>query len=194
MSHYAVPLNPRFELVEAAVPKTPCAITSFSVPSRWLTVLVNRSDGTYSGELRNVPPTGETRAQILADYCEAEGLKLEESVAYADSTSDLPMLEAVGFAVAVNPEVRLAALARKRGFLPRRRVELRRVIENKKLQRPSDAWQAGRLRSRLTALLERRVPSATHPKRTISVRTNFSLSELPSSLRPYLSQLSMFPC
>ena len=26
-----------------------------------------------------VPPTGETRAQILADYCAAEGLKLEES-------------------------------------------------------------------------------------------------------------------
>ena len=40
-----------------------------------------------------------------------------ESVAYADSTSDLPMLEAVGFPVAVNPETRLAALARKRGWL-----------------------------------------------------------------------------
>jgi hypothetical protein len=38
-------------------------------------------------------------------------------VAYADSTSDLPMLEAVGFPVAVNPETRLAALARKRGWL-----------------------------------------------------------------------------
>ena len=64
-----------------------------------------------------MPPTGETRAQILADYCAAEGLRLEESVAYADSTSDLPMLEAVGFPVAVNPETRLAAIARKRGWL-----------------------------------------------------------------------------
>ena len=43
--------------------------------------------------------------------------KLEESIAYADSTSDLPMLEAVGFPVAVNPETRLAAIARKRGWL-----------------------------------------------------------------------------
>jgi HAD superfamily hydrolase (TIGR01490 family) len=76
-----------------------------------------RPDGTYSGNLSVVPPTGETRAQILADYCEAEGLKLEESIAYADSTSDLPMLEAVGFPVAVNPETRLAAIARKRGWL-----------------------------------------------------------------------------
>ncbi len=39
-----------------------------------------------------------------------------ESVAYADSASDLPMLEAVGFPVAVNPETKLAAIARKRGW------------------------------------------------------------------------------
>jgi len=76
-----------------------------------------RPDGTYSGELSKVPPTGETRAQVLADYCEAEGLSLEESIAYADSTSDLPLLEAVGFPVAVNPETRLAAIARTRGWL-----------------------------------------------------------------------------
>ena len=76
-----------------------------------------RADGSYSGELAEVPPTGEARAQVLRDYCAAEGLDPAESVAYADSTSDLPMLEAVGFPVAVNPETRLAALARKRGWL-----------------------------------------------------------------------------
>ncbi|MDP9465580.1 MAG: HAD-IB family phosphatase, partial [Actinomycetota bacterium] len=76
-----------------------------------------KPDGTYSGHLSRVPPTGETRAQILAEYCAAEGLKLEQSIAYADSSSDLPMLEAVGFPVAVNPETRLAAIARKRGWL-----------------------------------------------------------------------------
>ncbi len=76
-----------------------------------------KPDGTYAGELTDVPPTGETRAQLLTDYCDAEGLAMAESVAYADSTSDLPMMEAVGFPVAVNPETRLAALARKRGWL-----------------------------------------------------------------------------
>ena len=79
--------------------------------------LTTRPDGTYSGHLAGVPPTGEMRAQILADYCASEGLLLEESIAYADSTSDLPLLEAVGFPVAVNPETRLAAVARKRGWL-----------------------------------------------------------------------------
>jgi HAD superfamily phosphoserine phosphatase-like hydrolase len=76
-----------------------------------------RPDGTLSGEMKQVPPTGETRAQILHDYCAAEGLRIDEAVAYADSTSDLPLLEAVGFPVAVNPETRLAAIARKRGWL-----------------------------------------------------------------------------
>jgi HAD superfamily phosphoserine phosphatase-like hydrolase len=76
-----------------------------------------RPDGTYSGEMHSVPPTGEARAQILDDYCRAEGIDIGEAVAYADSSSDLPLFEAVGFPVAVNPETRLAAIARKRGWL-----------------------------------------------------------------------------
>ncbi|MEQ1788739.1 MAG: HAD-IB family hydrolase, partial [Acidimicrobiales bacterium] len=79
--------------------------------------LAQRADGTYRGELTDVPPTGEARAQALFDYADQHGFDVAEGVAYADSTSDLPMLEAVGFPVAVNPETRLAALARKRGWL-----------------------------------------------------------------------------
>ena len=75
-----------------------------------------RSDGTLTGELDVGPPTGEQRALILQDYADAHGLLLEESVAYADSASDLPMLEAVGHPVAVNPETKLATIARKRGW------------------------------------------------------------------------------
>jgi HAD superfamily hydrolase (TIGR01490 family) len=73
-------------------------------------------DGVLTGELDEVPPTGEARALVMAAYAEAEGLSLAESVAYADSASDLPMLEAVGFPVAVNAEPKLAAIARKRGW------------------------------------------------------------------------------
>jgi alcohol-forming fatty acyl-CoA reductase len=79
--------------------------------------LAVRPDGTYRGELTDVPPTGEARASALWDWAEGHGFDPAEGVAYADSTSDLPMLEAVGFPVAVNPETRLAALARKRGWL-----------------------------------------------------------------------------
>jgi fatty acyl-CoA reductase len=73
-------------------------------------------DGRFTGELDTSPPTGEARALIMADYAGAFGLDLAESVAYADSASDLPMLEAVGHPVAVNPEAKLAAIARKRGW------------------------------------------------------------------------------
>jgi alcohol-forming fatty acyl-CoA reductase len=76
-----------------------------------------RPDGTYSGEMTTVPPTGEARAQLLESYCDAEGFRMDECVAYADSSSDLPLFEAVGFPVAVNAETRLAAIARKRGWL-----------------------------------------------------------------------------
>jgi fatty acyl-CoA reductase len=73
-------------------------------------------DGRLTGELIEGPPTGEARALVMADYASAHGLSLEESVAYADSASDLPMLEAVGFPVAVNPESKLSVIARKRGW------------------------------------------------------------------------------
>jgi phosphoserine phosphatase len=73
-------------------------------------------EGRFTGRLDRLPPTGEARALVLADYARREGLDLGESVAYADSTSDLPLLECVGFPVAVNPEAKLAALARRRGW------------------------------------------------------------------------------
>ncbi|MBV9951666.1 MAG: HAD-IB family hydrolase [Acidimicrobiia bacterium] len=74
-------------------------------------------NGRYTGMMHDAPPTGESRASALFEYAEAEDLDLREAVAYADSASDLPMLEVVGFPVAVNPETRLAAIARKRGWL-----------------------------------------------------------------------------
>jgi fatty acyl-CoA reductase len=73
-------------------------------------------NGLLTGHLTNLPPIGEARALVLSEYAEEHHLSLEESVAYADSASDLAMLEAVGFPVAVNPEARLAAIARRRGW------------------------------------------------------------------------------
>jgi fatty acyl-CoA reductase len=72
--------------------------------------------GRFTGELLEAPPTGEARALIMAEYADTHGLDLTQSVAYADSASDLPMLEAAGLPVAVNPETKLAAIARKRGW------------------------------------------------------------------------------
>ena len=77
---------------------------------------LSRRGGVLTGELEEAPPTCEARALIMADYAQANGIDLAESVAYADSASDLPMLEAAGHPVAVNPETKLAAIARRRGW------------------------------------------------------------------------------
>jgi len=78
---------------------------------------IDRKDGKLTGEMLDVPPTGEVRAQLMVDWAEQNGLEPSQGVAYADSASDLPMLEAVGYPVAVNPETRLVTIAEKRGWL-----------------------------------------------------------------------------
>ena len=78
---------------------------------------MSSDNGIYTGRLTSVPPTGEARYQTLVDYAADHDIDLRESVAYADSSSDLPMLEAVGFPVAVNAETKLASIARRRGWL-----------------------------------------------------------------------------
>jgi alcohol-forming fatty acyl-CoA reductase len=77
---------------------------------------LGQRSGRFTGELLEAPPTGEARALIMAEYARANDLDLEQCVAYADSASDLPMLEAAGHPVAVNPETKLAAIARRRGW------------------------------------------------------------------------------
>ena len=80
---------------------------------------LQEKDGSYTGELRGAPVAGEARARMLASFARRRGLDLSRSYAYADSISDLPMLEAVGNPVAVNPDRRLAARAEERGWTVR---------------------------------------------------------------------------
>jgi HAD superfamily hydrolase (TIGR01490 family) len=77
---------------------------------------LGEKDGCFTGELVSTPPTGEARAIMLGEWAASHGLDLERTVAYADSTSDLPMLDAAGLPVVVNPEPKLAAIARRRGW------------------------------------------------------------------------------
>jgi HAD superfamily hydrolase (TIGR01490 family) len=78
--------------------------------------LVVDADGVITGDLAAPPPAGEARATLLDRYAKQNGIEISESFAYADSLSDLPMLELVGNPVAVNPDARLSAIARQRGW------------------------------------------------------------------------------
>jgi HAD superfamily hydrolase (TIGR01490 family) len=81
-----------------------------------LSASLAEEDGVYTGELSGTPVAGEARARMLASFARKRGVDLARSYAYADSISDLPMLEAVGNPVAVNPDRRLAAAASSRGW------------------------------------------------------------------------------
>jgi phosphoserine phosphatase len=52
----------------------------------------------------------------MREIAERDGLALDESWAYSDSASDLPMLRAVGHAVVVNPDAELTRAAREEGW------------------------------------------------------------------------------
>lgn len=73
-------------------------------------------DGVYTGRPAGVFVYRGGKAQAIRQLAEREGIDLAASFAYSDSESDLPMLEAVGHPVAVNPDVPLARIARERGW------------------------------------------------------------------------------
>jgi len=69
--------------------------------------------GRYSGELVRYA-YGPQKADAVRDLAAARGIDLAASYAYSDSVTDLPMLEAVGHPVAVNPDRPLLRIARER--------------------------------------------------------------------------------
>jgi HAD superfamily hydrolase (TIGR01490 family) len=72
-------------------------------------------DGHYTGRLAR-RLDGRAKAESLVKLAAEEGIDLAKSTAYSDSASDVPFLEAVGHAVAVNPDRKLRAIAAERGW------------------------------------------------------------------------------
>lgn len=71
--------------------------------------------GRYTGEVE-LYAYGPYKAEAMRAVAERDGIDLAASYAYSDSMTDLPMLEAVGHPVAVNPDRELAKTARERGW------------------------------------------------------------------------------
>jgi len=85
------------------------------------------ADGNYTGEL-SFYAYGPHKATAIRELAARDGIDLAQSYAYSDSVTDVPLLEAVGHPVAVNPDRELARYAREheweiRQF--RRQVRLR---------------------------------------------------------------------
>ncbi|ASW56886.1 hydrolase [Plantactinospora sp. KBS50] len=72
--------------------------------------------GRYTGRLVGDLMHGTVKADAITQLATAEGLDLARCTAYSDSSNDIPMLSAVGHAVAVNPDAGLLRVARDRGW------------------------------------------------------------------------------
>jgi HAD superfamily hydrolase (TIGR01490 family) len=72
-------------------------------------------EGLYTGNIERYA-YGPGKAEAMVALAEQEDIDLEESYAYTDSATDLPMLEAVGNPVVVNPDSELLAIAEERGW------------------------------------------------------------------------------
>jgi HAD superfamily hydrolase (TIGR01490 family) len=74
------------------------------------------AEGNYTGRLEGPFVYGPGKVEAMEAFAARHEIDLEDSYAYSDSLSDLPMLCAVGHPVAVNPDPPLAALAREEGW------------------------------------------------------------------------------
>ncbi|MEO1336693.1 MAG: haloacid dehalogenase-like hydrolase, partial [Myxococcota bacterium] len=59
---------------------------------------------------------GRGKLELGRAYLESHDERLNDATFYTDSMSDLPMMEAVGHPVAVNPDPRLRRTAKDRGW------------------------------------------------------------------------------
>jgi HAD superfamily hydrolase (TIGR01490 family) len=73
-------------------------------------------EGLLTGELDGPFMYGEGKVEAIRRFAADHDIYLEASWAYSDSSSDLPMLRAVGIPVAVNPDEELARVAREEGW------------------------------------------------------------------------------
>jgi HAD superfamily hydrolase (TIGR01490 family) len=77
---------------------------------RWIATRPQIVDGRYTGELEFYA-YGLQKAEAIKEMAARDGIDLSASYAYTDSVTDLPMLEAVGNPVAINPDKELRRLA-----------------------------------------------------------------------------------
>jgi HAD superfamily hydrolase (TIGR01490 family) len=73
-------------------------------------------NGCWTGRLAGEHMSSQAKGRAVRELAARFGLSLWESYAYGNSASDLPMLDAVGHRMAVNPHSRLNRIARDEGW------------------------------------------------------------------------------
>lgn len=89
-------------------------------------------EGVYTGELDGHVMHGERKVTAVKSVAAAAGADLADCWAYSDSRNDIPMLNLVGHAVAVNPDRGLTRYATTKGWPVRAIGKYRRTRAEKK--------------------------------------------------------------
>lgn len=122
-------------------------------------------EGRYTGNVAFYC-FGEAKADAIREIARREDIRLLDSYAYSDSLLDLPMLEAVGQPVVVNPGRELRKLAERRGWEVR---SFRRAV---------------RVRQRMP-----HVPAASRNAAAVAASTLAGIAVVWVFLRPRLARL-----
>jgi HAD superfamily hydrolase (TIGR01490 family) len=72
--------------------------------------------GTFTGRVHTPLCYGAGKVTLTRALAAERGFALEDACFYSDSITDLPLLEAVGTPIVVNPDARLRGHAQKRGW------------------------------------------------------------------------------
>ena len=148
-------------------------------------------DGNYDGTL-DFYCYGPSKAVAINELAEREDIDLDGSYAYSDSVTDLPMLEAVGNPVAVNPDRELRRVAKARDWEIRdfvRPVALRSRLST--IPRPpaevvAGAGALGAMALAGWAFYSRRRPDAAPPPPVRRIRPLPHVPSLPTVPMPPL--------
>ncbi|MBV1914508.1 MAG: HAD-IB family hydrolase [Pseudomonadales bacterium] len=73
-------------------------------------------DGCYTGKITGVPSYQEGKVARLTEWLIEKNMDLQGSVFYSDSHNDIPLLEKVERAVAVDPDEALEEVAKNNGW------------------------------------------------------------------------------
>ena len=85
---------------------------------------INSSIGTpveikgdiFSGKLSGEPTFAEGKVRAVEKWCSQNNQKIKESIFYSDSINDLPMLEACGLPIVVDPDEKLKKISEERSY------------------------------------------------------------------------------
>jgi HAD superfamily hydrolase (TIGR01490 family) len=82
----------------------------------YLCTEIESVDGVLTGRIAGTPNFGQGKLTRLQAYAAERGIALEDVWFYTDSAADLPLMLAVGHPVCIDPDPKLARIARQRGW------------------------------------------------------------------------------